>query len=73
MDDIHYIREILESVNNKIDALFKKNDTNSEQIIRHDERIKLLNKFVWGGLFSSIGAIIIVLISIAVQYFTGIK
>ena len=50
------IKEELAEINKKIDRQFVKQDELAEKVIRHDERINLIWKFVIGSIFSGLVA-----------------
>ncbi len=54
---IDFLKEALKDIGTKIDKLFSKYDAVTENQIRTDERVKLLERFVWGALLTGLTSI----------------
>jgi hypothetical protein len=52
-----FIKEKLESIENKIDKQFEKYDKVSDKVIVHEEKIKNLSKIIWISVTAVTGAI----------------
>lgn len=59
---IDFLKEALKDIGSKIDKLFNKYDDVTEKQIRTDERVKLLERFVWGAFLTGLTSIAISLI-----------
>jgi hypothetical protein len=60
---IELLQDALKGIENKIDKLFNKSDSINEAQIRTDERVKLLERFVFGAFLTGLVSIAVSLIA----------
>lgn len=60
---IDFLQESLKGIESKIDKLFNKSDSINENQIRTDERVKLLERFVFGAFLTGLVSIAVSLIA----------
>jgi hypothetical protein len=60
---IDFLKDVLGKIEDKIDKLFQKSDKINEAQIRTDERVKLLERFVFGAFLTGLVSIAVSLIA----------
>lgn len=60
---IDFIRDAIKDIGGKIDKLFNKYDDVTEKQIRTDERVKLLERFVFGAFLTGLTSIVITFVA----------